>query len=140
MIGKTVIIIDNGHSYGAYSDAFRAMEFDNEEGDYIKEGTKCTVFASFEHPDDGTIYGLRDKKGNECAMHPDGFEVIEDKPVQYQIGIDTFQRMRSNATKEETLGFIKGNIDKYLWRKKGQDKEDFKKIVDYAKWALEMLD
>lgn len=63
-----------------------------------------------------------------------------EKPKQYQIGIDTFQRMRSNATKEETLGFIKGNIDKYLWRKKGQDKEDFKKIVDYAKWALEILD
>ena len=62
------------------------------------------------------------------------------KPKQYQIGIDTFQRAEANMTKEEILACIRFNIDKYVWRKKGQDKEDFEKIIDYANWALKQLE
>ena len=62
------------------------------------------------------------------------------KPKQYQIGIDTFQRAESNMTKEEILACVRFKIDKYTWRKKGQDKEDFKKIIDYANWGLKQLD
>jgi hypothetical protein len=62
------------------------------------------------------------------------------KPIQYQIGIDTFQRAEANMTKEEILACVRFNIDKYNWRKKGQDKEDFKKIIDYAKWGLKQLE
>ena len=40
-----------------------------------------------------------------------------DKPIQYQIGIDTFQRAEANMTKDELLACIKFNIDKYNWRK-----------------------
>ena len=29
------------------------------------------------------------------------------KPPQYQIGIDTFQRMEANCTKEEIIAFCK---------------------------------
>jgi len=61
------------------------------------------------------------------------------KPEQYQIGIDTFQRAESNLSKEEILAICKFNIDKYCWRKKDQDKEDFKKIIDYANWAIKNL-
>ena len=61
------------------------------------------------------------------------------KPIQYQIGIDTFQRAKANLTKDEVMACIKFNIDKYNWRKKGQDIEDFKKIIDYAKFAIEVL-
>ena len=61
------------------------------------------------------------------------------KPIQYQIGIDTFQRAEANMTKEEILACVRFNIDKYNWRKKGQDKEDFKKIIDYANWGLKQL-
>lgn len=64
----------------------------------------------------------------------------ETKPKQYQIGIDTFQRAEANMTKEEILACIRFNIDKYNWRKKGQDKEDFIKIIKYAEWALKQLD
>ena len=64
----------------------------------------------------------------------------EDKPIQYQIGIDTFQRAEANMTKEEILACVRFNIDKYNWRKKGQDKEDFKKIIDYANWGLKQLE
>jgi hypothetical protein len=61
------------------------------------------------------------------------------QPKQYQIGIDTFQRSESNLTKEEIIAICKFNIDKYCWRKKDQDKEDFKKIIDYANWAIKNL-
>lgn len=62
-----------------------------------------------------------------------------NKPQQYALGIDTFKRCEANMTKEEILACCKFNIDKYNWRKKGQDKEDFEKIINYAKWALEQL-
>jgi hypothetical protein len=61
---------------------------------------------------------------------------INPKPVQYNIGIDTFERMRANATYEEAMGFIRWNIDKYNTRQKGQDKEDYEKIISYAQEAL----
>lgn len=68
-------------------------------------------------------------------------QIIKDtKPKQYQVGIDTFKRMEANCTLKERLAFVRGNIDKYVWRVKGQDKEDFQKIIAYAKWALKQLD
>lgn len=63
----------------------------------------------------------------------------DNKPKQYQIGIDTFQRAEANMTKEEILACVRFNIDKYNWRKKGQDKEDFEKIIKYAEWALKQM-
>ncbi len=62
------------------------------------------------------------------------------KPPQYQIGIDTFERMEKNCTLEERLAFVKGSIDAYLWRKKGQDKQDFEKIINYANWAIKQME
>lgn len=64
---------------------------------------------------------------------------VGTKPSHYAKGIDTFARMEANCTKEECLAFAKGNIDKYNWRTKGQDLEDFYKIIAYAEWAKKML-
>ena len=61
------------------------------------------------------------------------------KPEQYQIGIDTFERAEANLSKEEILAICKFNIDKYCWRQKDQDKEDFQKIIKYAEWAIKNL-
>jgi hypothetical protein len=61
------------------------------------------------------------------------------KPEQYKIGIDSFERAEANLSKEEILAICKFNIDKYCWRKKCQDKEDFEKIIKYAEWALKNL-
>lgn len=65
--------------------------------------------------------------------------IPENKPKQYQIGIDTFERSESNLSKQEIIAICKFNIDKYCWRKKDQDKDDFKKIIDYANWAIKNL-
>lgn len=67
------------------------------------------------------------------------YEVTE-KPQHYAKGIDTFSRMEANCTKEECLAFAKGNIDKYNFRTKGQDLEDYKKIISYAQWAIKLLE
>ena len=64
---------------------------------------------------------------------------IAEKPKHYAKGIDTFARMEANCTTEECLAFAKGNIDKYNFRTKGQDLEDYKKIVSYANWAISLL-
>lgn len=64
----------------------------------------------------------------------------EEKPKHYSKGIDTFARMEANCTTEECLAFAKGNIDKYNWREKGQDLEDYKKIIAYAQWAIKLLE
>jgi len=64
-----------------------------------------------------------------------------EKPSHYaDLKIDTFTRMEANCTLEEKLAFVNGNIDKYTWRKKGQDKSDYEKIINYAKWAIEQID
>jgi len=71
------------------------------------------------------------------------FETITNpyvkKPKQYQIGIDTFERAEANLSKDQILAICKFNIDKYCWRQKNQDKDDFKKIIDYANWAIKNL-
>jgi tRNA(Ile)-lysidine synthase TilS/MesJ len=74
-----------------------------------------------------------------CEKHNIVYESVEkivEKPKHYDIGIDTFTRMRANATFEEAMGFIRWNIDKYNTRAKGQDEEDYKKIEAYCKEAL----
>ena len=58
---------------------------------------------------------------------------------RHRAHFDTFERAEANLIKEEILAICKFNIDKYCWRKKDQDKEDFKKIIDYANWAIKNL-
>lgn len=62
-----------------------------------------------------------------------------EKPEQYQIGIDTFERSAMCQSPEVRVEIAKFNIDKYCWRNKGQDISDFKKIKDYCDFAIEAL-
>ena len=62
-----------------------------------------------------------------------------NKPTQYQIGIDTFDRAKANMTKTEIIACCKFNIDKYCWRVKNQDISDFEKIIAYAHFAIDIL-
>jgi len=66
--------------------------------------------------------------------------ILEGKPIQYSKGIDTFQRMEANCSKEEIIAFCKGNIDKYNWRNKNEDLEDLYKIIEYAKFAIKQIE
>ena len=97
-------------------------------------------------------YLINDKEENELVVddcfikhyfklveEEQGYKESNERPKQYNIGIDTFKRCESNMTREEILVCCKFNIDKYNWRTKGQDKEDLEKIINYAKWALEQF-
>lgn len=96
-------------------------------------------------------YLINDKEENELVgdsfikhyfklvEEEQGYKESNERPKQYNIGIDTFKRCESNMTREEILVCCKFNIDKYNWRTKCQDKEDLEKIINYAKWALEQF-
>ena len=61
------------------------------------------------------------------------------KPPQYSVGMDTIERCKQNLTPNEIVAICKFNIDKYTWRKKGQDESDMVKVKDYADlmlWAI----
>ena len=108
---------------------FKYMDkYINKVGVIISINNK-TILVEFE--DGVTWYYPKDKA--------EKYLIKDDKPIQYQIGIDTFQRAEANMTKEEILACVRFNIDKYNWRKKGQDKEDFKKIIDYANGGLKQM-
>ena len=120
-LAKNHYVLFNEHSNGTFF-------WENESS----QGTSKDLYIEFE---------------KECEYLFEWFEWVDklennknwNKPKQYQIGIDTFARAESNLTKEEILAICKFNIDKYCWRKKDQDKEDFKKIIDYANWAIKNL-
>lgn len=81
------------------------------------------------------------KKEFEDELRHEEVAKAGSKPTQYAcLKIDTFERIKADATKEEAIGFCKYNIDKYAHRKKGCDADDIKKIKDYCDlwlWVLE---
>ena len=104
---------------------------------YLKDEEVKDLFLDCDKNDTFTR-SYTDMSGNEhITKHSK--RLLQDnveQPKHYQIGIDTFTRMRANATYEEAMGFIRWNIDKYNTRAKGQDEEDYKKIEAYCKEAL----
>ena len=72
------------------------------------------------------------------------FEFIDDVSTknnkQYTtLDIEPWDIMQADFTKDEFIGFLKGNIIKYCLRKKGSDLQDFEKIEHYAKKLQEVL-
>ena len=121
-VGDKIVILE--HTYGedilTVGKSYDVLDFDYDGDPVVRVDNGLEVGLFLDQIEYSVIYN-------------------EDKPVQYQIGIDTFQRAEANMTKEEILAFCKCSIDKYVWRKKVQDKEDFKKIIDYANWALKQM-
>lgn len=74
----------------------------------------------------------------EFIFKDDDIETKNNK--QYtQLGIEPWDIMQADFTKEEFIGFLKGNIIKYCLRKKGSDLQDFEKIEHYARKLQEVL-
>lgn len=93
----------------------------------------------------GIIYD-ENNIGNIVILGDETFEVIFNDDVetknnkQYtQLGIEPWDIMQADFTKEEFIGFLKGNIIKYCLRKKGSDLQDFEKIEHYARKLQEVL-
>lgn len=72
------------------------------------------------------------------VIFKDDIETKNNK--QYtQLGIEPWDIMQADFTREEFIGFLKGNIIKYCLRKKGSDLQDFEKIEHYARKLQEVL-
>src|SRR5690606_20769180 len=116
----------------AFSAQVACEEFYKKDGyDYVSEEVFIKLNGLEEKPYDEDPYSWVNNGIREAGSRKEvniNTQPHCDKPKQYAKGIDTFARMEANCTKEECLAFIKGNIDKYNWRLKGQDKEDFEKI------------
>ncbi len=93
------------------------------------------ILTAFNWLDSPEGWDFWDNVLNKNFYQPTTIE--QQKPTQYKIGIDTFERAKANLTKEELLACCRFNIDKYTWRKKDQDKSDFEKIIAYANYAIE---
>ena len=74
----------------------------------------------------------------EFIFKDDDIETKNNK--QYtQLNIEPWDIMQADFTREEFIGFLKGNIIKYCLRKKGSDLQDFEKIEHYARKLQEVL-
>jgi len=62
------------------------------------------------------------------------------RPPHYTKGKDTFAWAEETLTKEACLAIAAFNIHKYNTRNKGQDYEDFGKIIEYANWARSLTE
>lgn len=61
-----------------------------------------------------------------------------NSPTHYnQYGIECIDSIEASMTKEEFIGYLKGNVEKYVWRYryKGQPLKDLRK----AEWYLKRL-
>lgn len=116
----------------------KALEYQRNETNvnYCKKTDSLSYSFDWRGTNEGFKY-WSDLESNTSISVTNPYELMQ--PIQYQIGIDTFTRMEANCSKDDILAFCKGNIDKYNWRKKGSDLDDFKKIIDYANFAIKQL-
>lgn len=69
-------------------------------------------------------------------------KTTEHDPVNHpshytQGGIECIEAIKASMSTEEFLGYLKGNVEKYLWRY--QHKDDPVKDLRKASWYLDML-
>lgn len=121
----------------------------------LPRGTK--VIKHFENKTETTLYKRYDSTtgiiygdgGALTAWDLNGvcdleFEFMEDVTTknnkQYTtLDIEPWDIMQADFTREEFIGFLKGNILKYCLRKKDSDLQDFEKIEHYARKLQEIL-
>lgn len=72
--------------------------------------------------------------------HLEEFHRQTKKPKQYQIGIDTFTRMRANMSNEKVIAATVVTVDAYIWRDKGSDIEDLKKARDWLDECISIVE
>ena len=95
----------------------------------------------------GIIYDEEGKNNLCVGISPSiQYDIIFNNDVstknnkQYTcLTVEPWEIMEKDFTQEEFIGFLKGNILKYLLRRKGTDVQDAEKIEHYAKKLQEVL-
>ena len=63
-----------------------------------------------------------------------------NSPKHYTDGcIECIDAIEASMTKEQFVGYLKGNIQKYLWRFENKHKENPKQDLQKASWYLKRL-
>lgn len=78
-------------------------------------------------------------EGKNTMETPKSLENYHD--THYQTELQPIEFMQANMTKEETIGFLKGNIIKYAGRcgRKDDPLKEADKIKRYAGWLVDVL-
>jgi hypothetical protein len=97
--------------------------------------TSSTVFGSL-----GADYLSFQAAGNDgISFSSAGFsQDLVNSPAHYKTGsIECIDAIEASLTKEAFRGYLKGNVEKYIWRHetKGDPKQDLEK----AQWYLNKL-
>lgn len=68
-------------------------------------------------------------------------QTIENQPHYKKQCIEPIVLMKANFSKEEFVGFLQGNVLKYMLRYKDKNGvEDLKKAKTYLTWLIDELD
>lgn len=87
---------------------------------------------------EGNYFSVVDNDITDVIFKDDDIETKNNS--QYRtLNIKPWDIMQADFTREEFIGFLKGNIIKYCLRKKGSDLQDFEKIEHYARKLQEVL-
>lgn len=132
------ILKDNKEKYWSYN----IIDFEKPSRDYFyfyfdKIHNSWVMGGTSEHKLTSALELFEDDKPKQWT--PEKILKEIEKPKQYQIGIDTIERSKANLTPENILAICQFQIDKYTWREKDQDIEDFEKVIYYANWAIDTL-
>lgn len=81
----------------------------------------------------------RERKGLPIVAAPD---VVNHPPHYTSGGIECIDAIKASMTKHQFIGYLKGNVVKYLWRldHKGNRVQDAKKAQWYLTKLVEVLD
>lgn len=125
---------------------------DKESGNMLVEGKEYTVDAERKIGDSVLLYLVRYSCYNEDWFSSERFKEIEKKeesedlvnhPNHYKgnKGIETIDFIENVLTREEFVGYLRGNIIKYQSRAnlKERKEEDLKKAKWYSDKLVEVL-
>ena len=108
----------------------------------LKEGD-CEMTDMINYEDKINNMKIPDNYTDEITPSLMFEKLIEDKceirPSHYQGKIETIDYIKDKLTKEEYIGFLKGNVIKYISRagKKGNTLDDLLKDGTYLNWLID---
>lgn len=97
----------------------------------LSENTKKNVAETFDK--------ISEDYKNDLVVRPRTFSVDDpvSSPRHYSGPIECIDAIESSMTREQFIGYLRGNVAKYVWRfdRKGKPVQDLEK----AKWYIDKL-
>lgn len=110
----------------------------DSEGFQVRGFMKETSQIHFNHCNQGEYEGVCKYGEKDCPATGDSV----NSPSHYGSGkIECIDYIEDFLTKEEFIGYLRGNIAKYMhrWRRKGKPVEDLEKARVYLGWLIDVV-